>query len=253
MTQEKEILEKIEQGKIKILPHWYYLLKNVLIAVGTVILVLFVVYVASLVVFMMSFGNAAILPRFGWLGVGTVIAAIPWWIALLVIGFLLLLELVVVKQTSFGYRKPVVYSLLLILLFVLATGFAVAQTGLHHRLYLSTAERPIPALGHFYSDYGQKMEAVFVHRGNVVDLNDENIIVTAPEEEKSFSLSDNTRFPSGRDLSKGDPVAVMARERNGEWQAWAVQKLRRLEDFPMPMMNRRFKKINEINMHPGVY
>lgn len=227
-----EVLSRIKSGQAKMRPRWHFVLQAVLLALGAVILALTLVYLVSFIVFALRQNGVLFAPSFGWLGVLIFLRSLPW---LLIAGaaiFMIILE-ILVRRYSFAYRKPLLYTLVGIIIAVTLSNFAFAKIGLHKRIFLRDKERQLPVAGKLYRHYAMP-RLPDVHPGIINKINENGLIITTPGEEIFQVFVDrNTRFPFGFDLQTGDKVIILGRERGGEIRAIGVRRID--GEMPPPM------------------
>lgn len=155
-TKTQKIIDAIEEGRIKMRPKWHFVFKALLGVVGAIIAGLALLYVSSLLVFTLhapTMGVHPMGPRP--VGIFVFIRSLPWFLILSSIVFLALLEWLV-KKYSFGYRKPLLYSLLGILGFTVLSSLALDAFRAHDRLYRFAEEREVPIMRPIYRHFVPK-------------------------------------------------------------------------------------------------
>ena len=121
---EKNIMDAIHSGRVQMRPRWKFLLSGSLAALGIVILVLTLLFIASFTIFMLRQDGALFVPVFGMRGVFAFFAALPLVLIVLLILFLVILE-ILVRRYRVGYRMPLLISVLAILVIVVLGGYAL--------------------------------------------------------------------------------------------------------------------------------
>src|SRR5205823_1531144 len=89
---QKNILDKIKEGKIKMKPRAYFIARTVFFALGVIILLLFLIYLASFIVFSLRVSGLVFLPGFGFSGVRILFGSLPWLLIFLAAALIVLLE-----------------------------------------------------------------------------------------------------------------------------------------------------------------
>ncbi len=154
---EEFVTDSIKSGKIIMKPKWHFVLKTILRVLSIIILFFVIVYLLNfigLVTHEKDFNILDLSPR----GMRAFMVAIPWVIVLLSM-FLLMTFYILVKQYSFVYRKPLVYSFFGLIFFVLFTGIIIHIFDMNFR-FARFGEGPrTPILGPMHKYYrGEMME-----------------------------------------------------------------------------------------------
>ncbi len=216
------VLSKIESGKAKMKPRWHFILKASLMVLGAIILALALLYLSSFIVFVLRQTGVLFAPAFGLRGIGAFLFSIPWLLVITTLVFLVLLA-VLVRQYSFTYRKPLVYSLLGLVILVIIGTFIIPRFGVHQFIYRQAREANLPFAGPFYRDYGMR-EFADIHAGVVKELTDDGfILIGRDDNELKIIVSEETRFPRGIDFAEGNEVVVLGEEENGVIEAFGIR------------------------------
>ena len=123
-TIEDRIIDSIKSGQLHMKPRWYFVLRLIFNILLTCIVFFIIIYLLSFIglvlrekeffnVFDLSPGGMRILMN-----------SVPWIIVMLSISLVMVLY-VLVKDYSFVYKKPVIYVLSGLVLFVVITGFVI--------------------------------------------------------------------------------------------------------------------------------
>jgi magnesium-transporting ATPase (P-type) len=155
-TIEELVNDSIKSGKIIMKPKWHFVLKTILRVLSVVILFFVIIYLLNfigLVTHEKDFNILDLSPR----GMYAFMMAIPWVIVLLSM-FLLSVFYILVKKYSFVYRKPLVYSLFVIIVFMLFIGFIVHLVDARFRLARFGEGERVPVLGPMHKYYRGEMK-----------------------------------------------------------------------------------------------
>jgi len=217
-----KVLAAIEGGKVTMRPKWHFLLKTALAIAGVVFLTLTLVYLVSFVVFAMRQNGSWYVTCFGSRGLRAFLTAMPWLLIFVAAAIFAILE-VLVRRFSFSYRRPLLYSIIGILIFVSLSSLLVAHTRLHPGLLRHAQERRLPFGGAFYRGYGMK-GARDVEPGFVVRLMDEGFEMdTYRGAHVPVLVTPSTEFiPDGR-VMVGDHVIVFGPTDEGRIHAFGVR------------------------------
>ncbi len=202
-------------------PRWHFVLMSALYAAGGVLLALALLYVSSFIVFAMNRSGLWFAPGFGPRAFGPFLLSLPWIMITVAVAFIVLLE-VVVRKYSFGFRTPLLYSALVIILIAVVGGFFIAQTPLHDRFS-----------GRLYRTAGPRPGDI---RPCVIEaITEAGFICINPDGERiAVALVPGTRLPDGAELDQGDPVVVFGRNERGLIQARGVKIIRPGDMPPIP-------------------
>jgi hypothetical protein len=218
----EQVAKAIESGKVTMRPKWHFVLRTALGIAGVFILILVLLYLVSFVIFMLYHTGIWFAPSFGVQGLYAFLFAIPWLFVLASIFFIALLE-ILVRRYEFAYRRPLLYSLLLISLFVLGGGFVIAQTSFHARLLRSAKDHHLPFAGGFYREFGAP-PMQDVRRGTILGLTDYGFMIQ--DEHGTIipvAVSPLTRLPLGLSLVPGTMVIVFGPHTATSVEAFGVR------------------------------
>ncbi len=219
-----EILDKIKQGSIKMRPKWHFVLQASLILVGSLIVCVTLLYLGSFIYFSLRRTGVIFAPEFGFHGWYVFLISLPWLLIALSLSFILILELLV-RHYAFAYRRPLLYSLLSIVIFVLIGGLIVNRTPLHQYLMRSADHDDLPFAGQFYRAYGRpRLDQV--HAGVVTDLTEQGCAMQdLSGDTLSVIISPQTHMPMGMPLIIGDHIVVFGQRFDDTIRAFGIRKV----------------------------
>jgi len=206
-------------------PKIYFILKAVLIALTTLLVAFFVLFLVSFIFFNLRASGAWFLPRFGLPVIGIFFKSLPWLLILITIILIGVLE-ILVKRFSFAYRRPILYSILFIIIFTFLGSFAMSRTHLHPDFFWKAQERKLPMMGRFYRDFGMP-KLGDVYYGIVFDMMDSGFHLETPKGEILTVVATST-IPSRLGspiIKKDDRVIVLGKRKNETIQAFGVRKV----------------------------
>lgn len=223
---EKNVMEKIRSGRVHMRPRWKFVLSGALAALGGIILLLTLLYIASFAFFELRQSGALFVPVFGMRGVFAFFAALPVVLIVLLLLFLVILE-VLVRRYRVGYRTPLLVSVLAVLAIVLAGGWALDQTRIHDDL-MRQASLPggLPApLSMLYRPDSDHVQGIY--HGTIVSmipggflLSDDNGAGTT-----TILIDPSTRLPLGDQFTVGDQVVVFGDAASGTVHAFGIREV----------------------------
>jgi hypothetical protein len=203
------IMQRIQDGQARMRPRWHFLLLSALTALGALIAFLALLFAASLVLFFLRESGALYLSGLGSRGWWDLMRSLPLSILLLLLLFVVILE-VLVRRYAFVYKKPLLASVLSIVVLVVLGGFVIAQTPLHGRLVVLARHGTLPGpLNELYRP-PFTMHTDDVYPGVIIGFVEGGIIIT----DRGFStttihLGPRTRLPEGRNFTIGDRIVVI--------------------------------------------
>jgi hypothetical protein len=202
------VLQAIATGRVAMRPRWHFVLRAGLLVVGTILAALSVLYLVSFIFFVLRENRLWFVPAFGLRGWGVFFSSLPWLLLLLAALFILLLE-ILVRKYSFAFRKPLLYSTLGIVVLVLVGGFGLEETRIHHGLLEQARQNNLPIAGGFYRAYGLPPQDHLAD-GIIQDLIERGYrIRDRRDQTMDVIVTDDTAFPTGRDLMIGDTIIVI--------------------------------------------
>ncbi len=242
MEEQKEeksiidnVISQIKSGDTKMKPKWHFVLKTTLFAISTIFVSITLLYIVSLVIFILRKTGVIFVPLFGLKGLSVFMLSLPWILIILGIAFVIVLE-ILIKHYSFTYRRPLLYSLLGIVIIMSVGGVLVFKARIHDSLLKYAEDTKIPMIKSFYREYGlQKLNNVYI--GNIKEMFIDGFIMNdSHNEDVVVIITKNTTLPLNTDLEEGDDVVVLG-ELNGEV----------IEALGVRMLNERMiKKLNDL-------
>jgi len=232
-----EILEKIKEEVIKMKPKSHFVFKTIIYVLGFIFIFLFVIFLASFIIFSLRIRGAWYFPAFGLRGLGLLFASFPWLLLIFAIIFIVILE-VFAKRFSFVYKKPLLYSILGIVIIVFLLSFIIGRTSMHSRLFRSAQEGRLPIMGPMYR--GQFMESphnVFI--GKVLELSDNGFrLETREGENLEVIIPSEIKSPFKESIEKDDIIVVMGKRDGSVIRAFGIHKAVNDKDIYFPRRER---------------
>ncbi len=219
-----KVLNKIKSGEVKMKPKMYFILKTVLIMIGFLAAGLFVLFLISFIGFHLRASGVWFLPGFGLRGFRTFFSYLPWLLILIAALSIIVME-TLLKRFAFVWRKPIIYSLLVVILIAFLGGFLIDKTPFHQGLFLKAREGKLPLAGPIYRDFGMP-RFQGVQRGVVEEITEKGFkIRTFDDQLLTVVLIGDTQFPPGKEIKQGDSVVVMGERGDDTVQAFGVRKI----------------------------
>ena len=220
----KKVLSGIENDQIKMRPRVYFILKSVLIILSVFLVAFFTLYLISFILFALRASGAWYLSSFGFYGLKASFILLPWLLILIAIILLIILELLV-KHFSFAYHRPILYSILGIVIFTLLGSFVIDKTQLHSCLFQKAQEDRLPVMGKFYRDL-EVEKSNNTQRGIIFEITENNFQIKTPRGKiLNVNITPKTHFPDGTDIKKNDVIIILGERNDSEIQAIGIRKI----------------------------
>lgn len=149
---KNKILEKINSGQIYMKPKWFFVVRFIFRLVFAFIAFFAVLYIVSFTALLFKEKGHVDLFGFGPQGMHLFINTIPW---LLMFAFLVLMVLleILVRKFSFVYKKPLLYSLFLLIFTVLLASFTLMKIDRDFRFARFGEHPEVPFFGPMHKYY----------------------------------------------------------------------------------------------------
>jgi hypothetical protein len=204
---KNKLIEQIKAGEVAMKPRWHFVLRTALMIVGTILTILMAVYLLSLVLYLLVQSGLVYAPQFGGRGLGVFLGSFPWLLVLFLLAFLGLL-FVLVRQYSFSYHQPLIYSMIGVAVFVLLASFAIHHTTMHERLHPFMERQPVPGIGAAYKAV-REGEYGGVIAGEVLRSTETGFLIETVRGEKlEVVVTPDTKYRTGEVGQVGDRVLV---------------------------------------------
>jgi hypothetical protein len=227
---QDSIVSDIKEGKIKMHSKAFFLARTSLLFLSIFIVFLFVVYLASFIIFSLRISGMWFLPSFGLTGFRVLFGSLPWLLILLAAAMVVLLEFFA-EHISFIYKTPAVYSLLGIIGLVLFIAVIIGISPLHTRLFRGAREGGLSVIGSFYRGYGAP-DSYDVHNGSIAQITQDGFVIETPNGEVLTVLASQ---PMKQNLEVGDLVIIIGSRSKSTIHALVLRKIDEDRNFfPAP-------------------
>lgn len=125
-----KILETVHKNNIKMIPKWKFALYSSLGVIGALFIFLVLVFIVSLMFFVLSRYGFLDMPFFGFMQTLHALGAIPFALFFCTLVLLVLIE-VIAKMYTFTFRRPLAVTLLGITFVVTLSSYVISQTSVH--------------------------------------------------------------------------------------------------------------------------
>lgn len=230
---KNKILEKIKNKEVKMRPKFYFVLRTTLYILGIILTFLFAIFLASFIVFSLQISGASQFPALGLRGLIPFLVAFPWALVIFALIFIMILE-IFAKKFSVVYKKPLLYSVLGIIAFVLLVSFVIANTPFHRSLFRSAQEGRLPIVGPMYK--GRFVDPSHnMCIGEVVEVADDGFQVeTVKGESVGIIISPETYLPSDEKIEKGELIMIMGKREDSTIKAFKVIRVKDNKEIYLP-------------------
>ena len=222
---QEQVLAMIKSGHVQMRPRWQHVLRATLASIGGVILLLFVAYLASFILYVLWRTGIWGVPVFGVRGWHAFFVSLPWVLIGLLVVFVVVLE-ILVKRHAFAYRRPLLFSAGGILCFVLFGGYLVAISSFHSRFYGFSVQHRVPFVGDFYREF-DRHRFHDIHYGKITTMLPDGFkLENRRNELLTVIVTEQTRLPFGGIFSVGNSVVVFGERSGSTVQAFGVRIFR---------------------------
>lgn len=226
LSIKREVMDAIKNGRVHMRPRWHFVLLSVLFAIAVAIVVIILLYVVSLFIFILHDTGAWFVPAFGGRGWFSFIRSVPWLLIALSLVFVGLLE-IFLRRYALIYRKPLLVSLLGVIIVITAGGFLVASTPLHRQLYWYARHNELPPPFQVPYNVFRQAPAPDVYHGTIVAETSRGFVMVDENGAGTTTVVVDrmTRLPNGADFEIGTDVVVLGDANGpGTVRAFGVQE-----------------------------
>lgn len=241
MEDEKKlrenILATIQTGQAKMTPRWHFLLRAALFFFGFVFIFLCALYLLSFTLFVLDKSQLWFVPQFGAHGVFIFFRSLPWLLLSIVLVFLIILQ-ILARHYSFSYQRPLLFSVLGILLFVILGSSVIQKLGFHEGVSEYSRVHKLPLAAPMYErfEFGEEQS---VYPGVIIEIRDPNFSIRSRRQEiLKVEVTDETRFPVGKRFVIGDEVLVLGEREEDTIEAYGVRPIPHMRGAMMKSLPR---------------
>ena len=226
------VLGTIRSGKTHMKPRWHFILSASLVAISVFITSIGIIYLASLIPFLLRQNGAYFAPDLGMRGFGLLFFSLPWILIVSALFFLIILE-ILVRKYAFAYKQPLMYSIIGIIALATLATFAVAQTGMHSAMYRAVKEGQLPIGSPLYGPFPLP-ENTEVHPGVITEVMEDGSFVMEQVDGTSLSImmTDETHTPSLYAPKTDDTIVVFGESKDAQVSAWKIRPVEKKEFIP---------------------
>ncbi len=230
-TIEEKIMGEIHSGKIKLRSKYVFLAEKLGLGSAVVFSILLCALAFHILLFYLQATDNLIYLSFGKIGILAFLESFPY---LLVIGFICLVFLaaILVKKSNLSYKRPFIYSMMLLLGLIVVGGSALTYTGVADKLEDEGCNKAQGRnfLRVFFADCAHSRR--YGVAGRIFDFESQAILLQTPNGlRRVMVLSD----PSLNLLRRGQFVVVVGQMRDEIF--WSEQ-IRIIDEGRIPSIRR---------------
>lgn len=223
-SARESVLKIIESGQAKMIPKRNFVIRAAIAAISEIIIFLMLLYLASFILFILKQTGVLFMPIFGLQGWYVFFAYFPWFLIFISLIFVIILEMFV-RHYPFAYRRPLLYSGLVIIFFVLLGGIVVEGTSLHKILCEDSEKSDLPVVGPLCRQY-ERQELKDIHRGRITKIINSGFVVRSQRGEILIvNIIPKTRLPYGAGFVEGDTVVIFGNRDHEMIQAIGIRQV----------------------------
>ncbi len=224
---EKNILSKIERGEVKMKSKSYFIFRSVLAVFSLLLLTLFLFYIGSLIMFVLRTNDIFLLRGMGFKGIRAIFISFPWYLVFLSF-FLIILVQVFGSKYPVVYRRPLLYSFVIILLFSIIGSVLIEMSSVHHYFFKRAQKQEMFLGSGMYRNLGD-IDLSYRHSGVVLSIDGLDIVIK--EDSEKILRVEITRDTRGKkmlqDISVGSKIIVIGEIDGDLVRAHAIRCLNR--------------------------
>lgn len=166
---KSKILESVQKNNLTMIPKWKFVLFSLLGLVGMVFAFLLIVFVVSLILFVLSRYGFMYMPFFGVMHIFQTFRAVPVLLFLAAVLLIVLVE-VLSRQYEFSFKRPLLVTVLSSTTLALVVGFVVSETKMHEYVKMYAKNNHIGMMEQIYDRPApfKRRDGIDVVRGEVL-------------------------------------------------------------------------------------
>lgn len=233
----QEVLNKIKKDDIKMKSEMHFALRAILWVAATVSVLLLGLFVVSFIFFVYRANALDAFHVLGASGIGPILKALPWILIITALVIVVVLEMLG-KHFAFVYKKPLVYSMLVVLIILVFGGMAIGRTQLHEKAFELALEHRLPVAGRLYDRFGNRA-LENVNHGTIIKVTDGGFIMEA-RNGKTFNvqITKQTKVPLNYEPKINQRIIVLGMPMEDDIRAIGIK----------PAFERRFPSRGRLEM-----
>ena len=219
-----QVIGAIAEGQVKVRPKWQLAAKSGLLVLICVLLAVVLFYLESFIFFSLRHTGIILLPSFGPRGWLLFMLYLPWLLILLSLILILVLE-VLLRRYSLAYHRPLLYSLLVILVGAGFVGYLIAPC--HQSIYRVARDNRLPLAGPFYRDL-DRHDFSGIRHGMMVSVSGTNFVIQSWDgATSSVIVGDTDDFSNNVHFQQGDELFFFGNEGPDQFRAQGMRIMMR--------------------------
>lgn len=186
-TIKTTILDFVEKNKIKMVPRWQVLLYAGLGLFGLLFLFLLLIFVVSLMLFVLSKYGFMYLPLFGFSATLAALQSIPLLLFGSAIVLVVLVE-ILARTYAFSFKKPIFITVLIVLTSATVISFLIALTPIHKEINNYAREHNIGFVSRVY----ERPRPIIPHENKLTVLR--GTVLATTSETLTLKLFDKSEY-----------------------------------------------------------
>ncbi len=218
------ILEKIGSDEVKMRSKLYFILKKAFNVLAIVLIFLLAIYLISFLIFSLNRSGVWQLTGFGIKGIGLFFKTFPWQIVVLIGLGLILVELFV-KKLSLVYRKPLLYSIVIVLVLSLLGGWTFSMTSVHPSLFKKAQKHQLLIGGGFYKGFASP-DSKEITKATILEKTNQGYKAKLESGQEIAVVVDGQTKTKPQDIiEEGDEVIILGKLEDNTIKAWGIKEL----------------------------
>lgn len=222
-SMKDDVIKAIESRQVKMRPKWQFITRAVLLLVGIVLGAIITLFISSFIVFVLRQTGVWFLPSFGLQNLGVFFTSLPWILLAVAVVFIFLLD-IFIKKYPFFYTRPLIYSVLGIVVIVIVGSVAIGCSTFHKNLLAWTETDHITFGSHMYQHFMQSPDNVTV--GTITEITSTGCKILGPQDQLfAVTFSPQISMPPKNNFIIGDSIVILGQRQGETIQAKEIEKL----------------------------
>lgn len=224
------VLHFVEKNKIGMIPRWKFLMYSMLLFVGACFSFVVLVFIGSLIIFILSTHGLIYLPIFGAGELAGSLRAIPLLLLVLMVALIVVVE-ILVRNYSFSFRKPVLTTLFTLTILAIILSYLVTLTPVHKEIRAYARDNHMDFVYHGYDRPLplKPMKGMTVIRGIVMATTSDSVTLKISDDSFIIVYASTTMMKKIELPDKYEEVVIFGRVIGDRFEAVDIKNI---EDLP---------------------